>query len=86
VIVGFGGSATDPEDGALGAASLSWEIILHNCASSLCATSTITTFTGVTGGSFTAPVGPTAGVIEIRLTAIDSGGLQATVFQNYLHR
>jgi len=86
VVVGFSGSATDPEDGALGNASLSWEIVLHDCASPGCAKHLIASFNGVGGGSFTAPIGPSAGIIEIRLTAIDSGGLQVTVSSSYLNR
>jgi hypothetical protein len=86
VVVGFSGSASDPEDGALGNSSLSWEIVLHDCASPGCQKHLLATFNGVGGGSFTAPNGPSTGIIEIRLTAIDSGGLAVTVSSSYVNR
>jgi hypothetical protein len=81
VLVGFGGSATDVEDGSLAAAKLSWQIIWHDGASS----TTIATFTGVSGGSFTAP-SSTTGTLELILTAIDSNGASAHVSKIYNHR
>jgi hypothetical protein len=79
VIVGFGGSATDPEDGALSSSSLKWKVVWHNGGDS-----TIFTGTG-SGGTFTAPAS-LSGTIEIFLTATDSAGASSTVSQVYNHR
>lgn len=80
VTVGFGGNASDPEDGALGAGSLSWQVVWHNGGDT-----TIATFNGLSGGTFTAP-NSQSGTIEVFLTATDSNGSSATVSQVYNHR
>ena len=71
--VAYRGSATDPEDGALGASALKWTVLLHH-------NTHVHTFVGGTGdqGSFVAedhgPVGSFS--YEIILTATDSSGLE----------
>jgi glucose/arabinose dehydrogenase len=77
-VVGFSGSATDPQDGPLPASALSWELILHHCPSN-CHTHTVQSFSGVASGSFTAPDHEYPSHLELRLTATDSGGLPHTV-------
>ena len=76
-VISFSGSATDPEDGALPASALSWSLILHHCPAT-CHTHTIQDFSGVSSGSITAPDHEYPSHLELRLTAIDSGGLTAT--------
>jgi glucose/arabinose dehydrogenase/fibronectin type 3 domain-containing protein len=73
--IDYGGSATDPEDGALPASALRWTVLLHH-------NTHVHTFVGGTGaqGSFVAedhgPVGTFS--YEIILTATDSSGLKAS--------
>jgi hypothetical protein len=76
-VLSFSGSATDPQDGALPASALSWELILHHCPSN-CHTHPLQTFTGVASGSFTAPDHGYPSHLELKLTATDSGGLTDT--------
>ncbi|HTY43425.1 MAG TPA: PQQ-dependent sugar dehydrogenase [Thermoanaerobaculia bacterium] len=76
-VVGFSGSATDPEDGILPPSALSWVIIIHHCPSN-CHTHTYETLSGVASGTFIAPDHEYPSWLEIQLTATDSGGLQAT--------
>jgi hypothetical protein len=74
----FSGSATDPEDGALPASSLSWEMILQHCPSQ-CHAHPLQSWTGVTGGSISAPDHEYPAYLELRLTATDGDGRTATV-------
>ena len=69
----FSGSATDPEDGALPASALDWDVILHHCPST-CHEHPLETFEGTTSGSFVAPDHEYPSHLEFRLTATDSGG------------
>lgn len=75
-VIGFSGSATDPQDGRLPASALSWGLILHHCPSN-CHEHYIQGFSGATG-SFTAPDHEYPSYLELRLTATDSGGLKGT--------
>jgi glucose/arabinose dehydrogenase len=76
-VIGFSGSATDAQDGALTASRLSWDLILHHCPSN-CHTHPVQTFDGVASGSFAAPDHEYPSYLELRLTATDSGGLTGT--------
>ncbi len=76
-VISFSGSATDTQDGTLPASALTWAVILHHCPST-CHDHNITSFVGVSSGSFTAPDHEYPSSIEIRLTATDSTGLQGT--------
>jgi hypothetical protein len=77
--VTFAGHATDPQDGTLPAAALTWQVIMHHCsAPTTCHTHQVNTFAGVSGGSFTAPDHDYPSYLEIALTATDSGGLTST--------
>ncbi len=77
--VAYRGSATDPEDGALGASALKWTVLLHH-------NTHVHTFVGGTGdqGSFVAedhgPIGTFS--YEIILEATDSTGLKSTTSVN----
>ena len=74
----FSGHATDAQDGTLPASALRWAVILHHCVTKTnCHTHLIQTFTGVASGSFAAPDHEYPCWLEIRLTAIDSGGLKS---------
>ena len=80
--IAFTGHATDPEDGALAAAQLSWRVILHHCTGPLptdCHQHIIQDFAGVAGDSFQAPDHDLPAHLELRLTATDSAGLSTTV-------
>ena len=71
----YRGSATDPEDGALGPAALKWTVLLHH-------NTHVHTFVGGTGdqGSFMAEDHGDIGSFsyEIMLTATDSSGLKSS--------
>jgi glucose/arabinose dehydrogenase/PKD repeat protein len=74
--IAFSGRATDAQDGTLPASALSWALIVHHCPST-CHEHLIQSFVGVSSGSFTAPDHEYPSYLELRLTAVDSGGLQA---------
>ncbi len=73
--VTYQGSATDPEDGPLGAAALKWNVLLHH-------NTHVHNFIGSTGsqGSFVAQNHGAIGTFsyETVLTATDSSGLEAS--------
>jgi len=71
--IGFTGSATDPEDGALPASSLEWNIDLLHCPTS-CHPHFLSGGVGIAGGSFTAPPHEYPSYLLIKLTATDSFG------------
>ncbi len=75
-VITFSGSATDPEDGNLTGASLTWQINLQHCVDVgvSCHTHAFTSATG-SGGSFTVPDHGDYSYFQIVLTAKDSGGL-----------
>jgi glucose/arabinose dehydrogenase/PKD repeat protein len=75
--ISFSGSATDPEDGAIGASGLSWSLVLHHCPSN-CHEHLLEDFEETSGGSFFAPDHEYPAHLELRLTATDSGGLSDT--------
>jgi glucose/arabinose dehydrogenase len=78
--ISFSGQGQDPEQGALGAASMSWNVILHHCLSGpgTCHDHSIQTYSGVASGSFTAPDHPYYSELEFVLTVMDGGGLNDT--------
>ena len=76
-VISFSGSATDLEQGTLPASALSWDLVMQHCPSN-CHEHTIQSFTGVAGGSFTAPDHEYPSYLELRLTATDAGGLSDT--------
>jgi glucose/arabinose dehydrogenase/plastocyanin len=74
-VVNFAGSAFDTQDGALGAAQLSWSLTLQHCPST-CHAHPLQDFVGTAGGSFVAPDHEYPSWLELTLTATDSVGLQ----------
>jgi glucose/arabinose dehydrogenase/PKD repeat protein len=77
--ISFSGSATDPQDGALGASNLSWSLIMHHCTTpNACHEHRVQDFAGVSSGSFVAPDHEYPSYLELRLIATDSGGLTDT--------
>jgi glucose/arabinose dehydrogenase len=77
--ISFSGSATDQQDGSLGASSLTWSLIMHHCSSqNACHQHGVEDFAGVASGSFVAPDHEYPSYLELRLTARDSGGLSDT--------
>ena len=77
--IGFSGSATDAEDGALPASAFEWSLIMQHCDTpTSCHEHPINTTSGSASGSFVAPDHDYPGYIELRLTATDSGGLSDT--------
>jgi uncharacterized repeat protein (TIGR01451 family) len=75
-VIAFSGGATDPQDGVLAPARLSWRLIMQHCPST-CHEHVIQDFPGVASGSFAAPDHEYPSHLELRLTATDSGGLSA---------
>jgi PKD repeat protein len=77
--ISFSGSATDKQDGSLGASSLTWSLIMNHCSSeNSCHQHAVQDFAGVASGSFVAPDHEYPSHLELRLTARDSGGLTDT--------
>jgi glucose/arabinose dehydrogenase/PKD repeat protein len=76
-VITFSGHATDPQQGALGAAALAWSLVLQHCPST-CHEHPVRTWTGTASGSFVAPDHEYPSHLELRLTATDSGGLSTT--------
>jgi glucose/arabinose dehydrogenase len=77
--IDFAGSASDPDEGTLPAADLSWRLVLHHCAAAdSCHTHELQDFDGVATGSFYAPDHDYHSYLELTLTATDRGGLSAT--------
>ncbi|MBA2955889.1 PKD domain-containing protein [Nocardioides sp. MAH-18] len=77
-VIRFSGHADDPQQGALPASALSWDLVLQHCPSN-CHSHSVQSFAGVSGGSFVAPDHEAPAYLELRLTATDSGGLTSTV-------
>jgi glucose/arabinose dehydrogenase len=73
----FSGAAQDPEEGALPASALRWDVVMRHCPSS-CHSHGIESFPGVANGSFAAPDHEHPSHLLLRLTATDAGGLTAT--------
>ncbi len=77
--ISFSGHATDPQDGTLPSGALSWQVIMHHCATpTSCHTHVINTFAGIAGASIVAPDHEYPSYLEIVLTATDRGGLTST--------
>jgi hypothetical protein len=76
--INFSGHAVDPQDGALPAAVLNWQVLVHHCPGGNCHLHYLTAPTGVAGGSFTIPDHGDDTYFEIVLTAQDSAGLTDT--------
>ena len=80
--IGYSGSATDPEDGTVGAARFSWRIDFHHADH---VHPFLQPASGSTSGSFAVPVsGHTDANVwyRIHLTVRDSGGLEASTFRD----
>src|SRR4029453_6472983 len=75
--ISFSGHASDSQDGAEPPARLSWSVILHHCPSN-CHTHLVQTFSGVAGGSFSAPDHEYPSYLELQLTATDAQGLASS--------
>jgi uncharacterized repeat protein (TIGR01451 family) len=76
-VISFSGSATDPQQGDLSAAALSWQLILQHCPAD-CHQHPLLTWSGDAEDSFTAPDHEYPSYLELRLTATDAGGLTDT--------
>ena len=78
--ISFAGSAVDDNGTAVAASGLSWRLDLVQCGQSggACQTTLVQTATGVASGAFVAPQAQYPAYLELRLTATDSRGLQAT--------
>ena len=76
-VINFSGSATDAQDGTLPASALKWDLVLNHCPSN-CHQHTVQSYPGVASGSFTGPDHEYPSYLELRLTAMDSGGLSTT--------
>lgn len=78
-VIAFSGSATDAQDGALHPSRLSWSLVLFHCdAQGQCHQHPVTSYQGVSSGSFVAPDHAYPSYLEVTLTATDSGGLTNT--------
>jgi glucose/arabinose dehydrogenase len=75
--IAFTGHASDPEQGALPASALTWELLVQHCPST-CHSHTVQTWEGTGNGSFPAPDHDYPSHLELRLTATDAGGASGT--------
>jgi PKD repeat protein len=76
-VIGFSGSASDAQDGALPAADLRWGLRIEHCPSN-CHTHSIQSWEGVASGSFVAPDHEYPSYLVLTLTATDSEGLSGS--------
>lgn len=76
--IAFSGTATDPEDGPLPAASLQWTVSVRHCPGGVCHTHPLTSASGA-GGQLVAPEHGADSFLVVTLTATDSGGRMASV-------
>ncbi len=72
--INFSGSATDPQDGALTGTSLTWTLVINHCPNNDCHQHVVQSWNGASG-SFVAPDHEYPSSLELRLQAVDSGGL-----------
>ena len=72
--ISFSGSATDAEDGTIGASGLDWSIVLFHCGTDGCHSHAVEDFPDRASGSMAAPDHDYPSYLEVRLTATDSGG------------
>jgi glucose/arabinose dehydrogenase/PKD repeat protein len=77
-VVAYSGAATSAPQDAIPGATLTWAIVRHECPGGVCQTFTHATGSGATG-SFTVGDHGDQVQFEIRLTALDNGGLSHTV-------
>jgi glucose/arabinose dehydrogenase len=75
--IAFSGHATDPQQGTLGAAALTWSLVMQHCPST-CHEHVVQSFPATATGSFVAPDHEYPSHLELRLTATDAGGLTST--------
>lgn len=76
-VINFSASATDPEDGAVPAEKLSWQVILQHCPGGECHYHPYISGKGA-GGSFKAPDHGDESYFQLKMTATDSAGKEGT--------
>jgi glucose/arabinose dehydrogenase len=75
----FSGTASDDEDGTLGASAMRWTITLYHCITAVdCHAHPQSERIGVDGGSYFAPSHSYPAYLEFKLTVTDTGGLTDT--------
>ena len=78
--IAFSGHATDEEQGTLGAAALTWSLVMNHCSTSTeCHQHPMQDFQGVSGGTFVAPSHEYPSYLTLSLTATDAGDLSSVV-------
>ena len=77
--ISFSGSATDAEDGTIGATGLDWSIVLFHCTTDGCHSHPVEEFPDRANGSMAAPDHAYPSYLEVRLTATDSDGASTVV-------
>ena len=77
--ISFSGSATDAEDGTIGATGLDWSIVLFHCTTDGCHSHPVEDFPDRANGSMAAPDHAYPSYLEVRLTATDSDGASTVV-------
>ena len=75
--ISVSGTATDAEDGTLGAGRFDWAVIIHHCPAG-CHTHTLLTKSNTKAWSFDAPDHEYPSWLEVRLTVTDSDGTSAS--------
>ena len=78
-VIAFSGHGTDPEDGAIPASGLRWDVTLQHCTSpGNCHSHFVESFPGVASGSFSAPDHEYPSFLELKLTATDSSSISSS--------
>ncbi|HCT75104.1 MAG TPA: sugar dehydrogenase, partial [Micromonosporaceae bacterium] len=78
--IAFTGHANDPQQGALPASAISWELRMQHCATvGNCHTHVLQNWSGVAGGSFVGPDHEYPSYLELAMTATDAQSLTNTV-------
>ncbi len=75
--ISFAGTGTDPNQGTLPASAMTWQLILRHCPSD-CHDHPVSTWTGVSSGSFSAPDHEYPSHLLLRLTVTDAHGATDT--------
>jgi hypothetical protein len=80
--VSFSGRAIDPQEGALPASALTWQLRMEHCYTPTnCHTHYLRDWAGVASGSFTAPDHEYPSYLDLVLTATDAEGLTSTAIR-----
>ncbi len=73
--VNFAASAADQQQGSMPASAFTWNLAIRHCPNGICHTHNLSTFPGLSSGSFQAPDHEYPSHLLLTVTVTDSGGL-----------